>query len=288
MKVMEGFKTIVLATDGSEAARAAVDATIALACSSDATVHVVDVWNLEVRHAASDTEIRGEAERIVKETVERLAAEGIKADETVYRADGDHVAGAIAQLVRQQGADLVVIGSRGLSDWRSLFEHSVSHKVLASVDCPVLIVRSRPAGIAGRTRRIMIAVAGGNDVEPTVRAAAAVAATHSCDVCAVHVMQSIVAVQGFAYLETDEEAEASLDEAQRRLAATGIQAERVLIRTGPVGQAIAEAAREWNADLIVTGSSRMGDAGSLLLGSVSHDLLHRTDIPILVAERRSR
>jgi nucleotide-binding universal stress UspA family protein len=288
MKVIEGFKSIVLATDGSEAARAAVDATIELASASDATVHVVDVWNLEVRHrhGASECEILGEAERIVRETVQRLAAEGIKADETVYRADGDHVAGAIAQLVRQHGADLVVIGSRGLSDWRSLFDHSVSHRVLASVDCPVLIVRTRP-GPAVRPRRIMIAIAGGNDIEPTVRAAAAVAATSACNVSVVHVMQSIVAVEGFAYLETDEEAEASLDEAHRRLAAAGISAERVVIPSGPAARAIADAAQEWKADLIVTGSSRMGDAGSLLLGSVSHDLLHRTDIPVLIAARPS-
>ena len=39
------------------------------------------------------------------------------------------------------------------------------------------------------------------------------------------------------------------------------------------------------ADLIVVGSSRMGDIGSLFLGSVSHDLLHMTDRPVLVAER---
>lgn len=287
MKVMQGFKTIVLATDGSDAAGAAVDATIELAGSSDATVHVVDVWSLEVRHRheASHTDIRGEAERIVREAVERLAAEGIKADETVYRADGDHVAAAIAQLADQHEADLVVIGSRGLSDWRSLIDHSISHRVLASVDCPVLIVRTRPGGAMSGIRRVMIAVAGGNDIEPTTRAAAAVAAMHPCNVAVVHVMQSIVALEGFAYLETDDEAEASLDEAHRRLAAAGISAERIIIRTGPVARAISEAAQEWNADLIVTGSSRMGDAGSLLLGSVSHDLLHRTDIPVLVAAR---
>ena len=46
-------------------------------------------------------------------------------------------------------------------------------------------------------------------------------------------------------------------------------------------------AADWNADLIVVGSSRMGDIGSLFLGSVSHDLLHVTDRPVLIAERVS-
>jgi nucleotide-binding universal stress UspA family protein len=35
----------------------------------------------------------------------------------------------------------------------------------------------------------------------------------------------------------------------------------------------------------VTGSGRLGELASLLLGSVSHELLRKTDVPILVAER---
>ena len=54
---------------------------------------------------------------------------------------------------------------------------------------------------------------------------------------------------------------------------------------GPVAKAVAETAKDWNADLIVIGSSRMRDIASLFLGSVSHDLLHMTDRPVLVAER---
>ena len=54
---------------------------------------------------------------------------------------------------------------------------------------------------------------------------------------------------------------------------------------GPVAKAVADIATDWNADLIVAGSSRMGDIGSLILGSVSHDLLHMTDRPVLIAGR---
>ncbi len=288
MKTMETFKEIVLATDGTESARSAVDAAIELAGYSGATVHVVDVWNLAKRHrhGKADLDVRASAARLVKETVDRLAAQGVLADETVYRSDEDHVAAAIAQIARLHHADLVIVGSRGLSDWRSLVGHSVSHAVLASVDCPVLIVRARPGGV-GPIHRIVVAVAGGRDIEPAVRACAAVASSHPCQVAVLHVQQSIVAVQGFAYVETDEEAEATLGEAHHQLEARGVLADRVLVPPGPVAPAIARAAEEWNADLIVTGSGRMGDTGSLLLGSVSHGLLHRSDIPVLVAARAS-
>jgi len=47
---------------------------------------------------------------------------------------------------------------------------------------------------------------------------------------------------------------------------------------------VAEIARDADADLIVIGSSRMGDIGSLFLGSVSFDLLQMTDRPALVTE----
>jgi len=50
MDIARRFARILLATDGSEAARPAVDATIALAKSPTAKVRVAQVWNLEIRH----------------------------------------------------------------------------------------------------------------------------------------------------------------------------------------------------------------------------------------------
>ena len=48
---------------------------------------------------------------------------------------------------------------------------------------------------------------------------------------------------------------------------------------------MADIASDWKADLIVSGSSRMGNLAALILGSVSHDLLHVTDRPVLIAQR---
>jgi nucleotide-binding universal stress UspA family protein len=287
MERESSFKRILLATDGSVQSRAAVDATIELARLSSTVVRVAHIWNPEVhqKHGRRDVEARSEAEALVTDTVDRLSAAGVMAEKEVFRADNDHVAAAIAQIAQQCDADLIVIGSRGLSDWQSLFQHSVGHQVLASVDCPVLVVRSRRAGDVAATRRILVAVAGGDDVAPAVRAAASVAGSRPCAVLAVHVAQAIVSPPGLAYFESDVEIKDTVDRTVLALREAGLKAEGMVAPTGPVAAMLARVAGEWNADLIITGSSRMRDTASLLLGSVSHALMHSTDVPVLIAER---
>ncbi|HET7465348.1 MAG TPA: universal stress protein [Candidatus Dormibacteraeota bacterium] len=282
-----GFRRILLATDGSEQAAAAVDATIKLARYSPATVRVFHVWNLDVhhRHGFWDVEVHAEAERLVQDTVDRLTRAGVMAEKEVFRADPDLVADAIAATVRQIRADLVVMGSRGLSSWQSLIRHSVSHQVLAAVDCPVLIIRAGMHGSFANRRRVLVAVAGGDDVKVAVKAAAAVMQPVESVAMVVHVAQAMVGAQGFAYVESDEEINATMDRACAALRDAGITTESRVLRSGPVARGIAEIAAEWDADLIVTGSSRMGDVASSLLGSVSYDLLHNSDLPVLIAER---
>ena len=135
-------------------------------------------------------------------------------------------------------------------------------------------------------RRVLLAIAGGDDVAPGVRAAVAAAKAPHSKVMVVHVAQAIFGAQGFAYVESDDEIQATMASAIRILRKIpGVQAEGVVAHAGPVAKAVAEIAVSWNADLIVVGSSRMGDLGSLLVGSVSHGLLHATERPVLVAER---
>lgn len=286
MHTTKRFERILLATDGSEASRAAVDATIAIAKSPTAKVRVAHVWNLEVhhRHGQRDVEVRTEAEKLVDAAVERLFRAGVIAQREIIRADSNHVAAAIAISAKNFGADLVVIGSRGLSDWQSLTQHSISHQLLCAVDCPLLIVRGLPAGATGRTSKILLAIAGGDDLAPGVRAAVAVAEPGAY-VMVVHVAQAIFGLQGFAYVEPADEIRDTMARACGLVIDAGIKVQGMVAHDGPVAKAVAEIAQDWNADLIVIGSSRMRDLGSLFLGSVSHDLLHMTDRPVLIAER---
>jgi nucleotide-binding universal stress UspA family protein len=287
MSPIVGFRRILLATDGSEQAEAAVEATIALGRSASAEVRVVHVWNIEVyRHNGHmDVEGRGEVASLLSRTVGRLQAAGIVAEARLCQARTDQVAATIALAAREFAADLVVLGSRGLSDWQSIFSHSVSHQVLSAVDCPVLVVRGRPDVDVDKPRRVLIAIAGGSDVAPCVRAGVAAAGTANSKVMVVHVAQAIVGTEGLAYVESDDEIQATMASAIEILHNAGVDADSMVAHAGPVTKSVSEIATSWNADLIVVGSSRMGDLGSLILGSVSHGLLHEADVPVLVAER---
>jgi nucleotide-binding universal stress UspA family protein len=278
MDTTRRFERILLATDGSEASLGAVEATIAIAKSPTAKVAVAQVWNLEMhhRHEQRDVEVRGEAEKLVDATVERLLRAGVIAEREICRADSKHVAAAIACAAKAFGADLVVVGSRSLSGWQSLTQHSSDQQNLCGLDCPVLIVRAADSGGSVKRSRILLAIAAGDDLEPGVRAAVA-AGQPGASVIVVHVAQSIVGLHRFAYLESGDEIRDTMAQACKLLGDVGVKARGAVAHEGPVTKAVAEIATDWKADAIVIGSSRMGDIASLFLGSLSHDLLHMTE-----------
>lgn len=283
----QGFQKIVLATDGSDQADAAVGVAMSFALASGGAVRVVHVWNLEVhhRHGVWDVEMRSEAERLIGDTVKRMRAAGIEADGEITRADSGHVAAAVAQAARQFGADLLVVGSRGLSDWQSITGYSVSHHLLTAIDCPILIVKGASSAAGHLPQRVLVAVAGGDDVEPAARAAIAAASAPRSAVLVLHVAQAIIGAMGYSYVELEDETRSTVARTKAILDAAGIVNQTLVADPGPVAQTVVETANRWRADVIVIGSSRLSDVGSLLFGSVTHGLLKASDRPVLVAER---
>ena len=83
--------------------------------------------------------LRGAAQRVVEQGAAFARERGVPSVEALV-GEGDPAA-RIIEVARDRGADVIVIGSRGLGDLQGLLLGSVSHKVAHQAPCSCIIVR---------------------------------------------------------------------------------------------------------------------------------------------------
>jgi nucleotide-binding universal stress UspA family protein len=133
---------IFLPVDGSDHSRRAIDQAAQLARLSGGEVRVFHFQEREPSKAGvAGFETTADATGLVDAALGQLRAAGVKASGETRAGLAGEAAKAIVDEAGRFGADLIVMGSRGLSDFQGLLVGSVAHKVLHYAHCPVLIVR---------------------------------------------------------------------------------------------------------------------------------------------------
>ncbi|MDT7899202.1 MAG: universal stress protein [Sulfolobales archaeon] len=141
------FKRIVAAYDGSDQAIKALNTAIELAKAFNSKLDVVEVVDtaalLGMGFAPIPSEviaqIYNKAQNDVEQAKKKAQEAGVK-DVTSQVLEGDP-ATSIIEYASKNGADLIVIGSRGLSTFKRLVLGSVSSKVVQESRIPVLVVK---------------------------------------------------------------------------------------------------------------------------------------------------
>jgi nucleotide-binding universal stress UspA family protein len=145
------FDRILVAVDGPPYSAPAVSTVVEVATKFQSQAIVLHVREHDRgRAGAFPLETPQEATQLVAETVVALRHAGIAATGEVHGAVAGNAAREIVDTARSQGADLIVMGSRGLSDIAGLFVGSVTHQVLHLAHVPVLVVRPPEAPIEKR------------------------------------------------------------------------------------------------------------------------------------------
>jgi nucleotide-binding universal stress UspA family protein len=148
----EPFRHIVVAYDGSVQARLALDRAIDFAKTWSSRLTILTVYQPPVIWSAGpmiSPEPPGEAEKKALEDVLRRAVRTAE-ERGVSNVRGEllqnHPAEAILRFADVEHADLLVMGSRGLSPATRLLLGSVSDAVIHHAHVAVLVVRPPESG----------------------------------------------------------------------------------------------------------------------------------------------
>ncbi len=138
------LQKILIAVDGSEHSKRAVEYAIELLKMLQADIILIHCHRTyptllgEPYLQKAINKINQEAETLVKPFRELFQKANIAITERIMEGRAGEVIVAVADTEK---ADLIIMGSRGLSDLEGLIVGSVTHRVLHAASCPVLVVR---------------------------------------------------------------------------------------------------------------------------------------------------
>lgn len=145
--MLTDYSRIVVAYDHSNLSKKALDMAMNLA-KQDQQIELLVVmvmqpdrpmvysygYAFDAYHERQKEEVKA----VCKEVEQELKSLPNKSRTFVIEGSPGHM---IVEFVKQNDADLVVMGSRGLSGLKELFLGSVSHYVVQKAHCPVFIVK---------------------------------------------------------------------------------------------------------------------------------------------------
>ncbi|WP_254763708.1 universal stress protein [Natrinema marinum] len=143
--VDSALDSVLVPTDGSDCAAAAVDHAIDLATVTDATLHAVNVVDLGVfwdeSAAIALDALEDAGERVTERAVERAADAGVAtADAAVLTGTPHH---EIVAYADEHDIDCIVMGTHGRTGLDRYLLGSATERVVRHTDVPVISVKDR-------------------------------------------------------------------------------------------------------------------------------------------------
>jgi nucleotide-binding universal stress UspA family protein len=281
------YKKIVVGTDFSPTAKIATDRSAWLAKKLSADLLIV--------HAGSDP--NGELEELGKEYGAQV------------RVQGGNPAEVLISVAEEVGADLLAIGSVGMSGARRFLLGNVPNKVSHHATTDLLVVKTdAPTSAGGGYHRILVGTDGSDTATQAVEMASSLAATLGVKPTIVCVYEPPTEDElkrlrsdpndpvaqwraGRTSRETPDEfkwriagasqAEDILERAAAHAARMGTEAEVRSIEGSPAETLINLAENE-GFDVIVVGNVGMRGSKRFMLGNVPHRISHHAPTDVLI------
>jgi nucleotide-binding universal stress UspA family protein len=292
---------ILLAVDGSEHARAAVQLLYHLPLPPGSSVTAVGV--LTPRQTP-----RREVLLVALDQARMILKYDNKVMVTTELLHG-HPAEAITEFADGQKPDLIVVGAKGLRATLGILLGGMAQQVVEYSRWPVLVVRPPYQGL----HRVLLVTDGSSQSQHAVSYLARFPLPISAEVRVMHVLPSrdlpepvtLVEPIGLGALPTPlaarearqaiaeimeyekREGQAIVEQAAEALKSAEIEAASTLVR-GDAATEIIEYVKEHSIDLVVSGSRGLSAVKGWLLGSVSRKLVHDAGCSVLIVKGTPR
>jgi len=279
---------IVVGYDGSASSRAALRYAVSQARLRNAPVRVLAVFDYNWRGArfggAEELEltVRQRIQKMVDEAVTemRMAAPGVNISGTAQLGSPGP-----ALLAASRTAAVVVVGSRGHGGFGGLMLGSVGQHVATHAQCPVIVVRGKVDTAEGP---VVVGADASEHGDHTLGVAFEEADRRKAPLIAIRayalpVPYGVMAMSTMPY-DPDElkrtEAEALANSVRPwREKYPDVEVE-TLVAQASAGRVLVDVSS--SAGLVVVGSHGHGVIAGTLLGSISLQVLHHADCPVLV------
>lgn len=286
------IKKILVPTDFSEHADHALDTAARLARPFGASLYLLHVVQLPVLAVNPEApavpitfwqDLREHAKKRLVPLQKKLQEQGLRCEIDVIE---DVPGFAIPAAAERIHADLIVMGSRGLTGLKHVLLGSVAERTVRGAACPVLTVKPVTGPVALRTIVVPMdfSPAAQRALEAVKSLAKTAGPSHIVLVHAYYVpveLEQYLTTHGDPFYErVSKGVTKDLEAILVSLQDAGLSAEYIA-RPGVPETVILDVVKEKKADLVAMGTHGRRGIGHLLLGSVAEKVVRNAPVPVL-------
>ncbi|MFW5956511.1 MAG: universal stress protein [Halorhabdus sp.] len=281
------YDSILVPTDGSTAAEKAAETALALAKRFDASIHAINVTELDDVPAHVESEATEELTQLGEETVATIADQATEAGvatttQVIETTEPTHQ--AIIEYATGHGVDLIVMGTHGRTGFNRLVLGSVTERTLRLSPIPVLTVHEE-TNLDPDFETVLVPTDGSD--------AAGVAADHGIKFAAatdaaMHVVHVVDLTTGFGesgsveiLAALKEASQRAVDDIIDRADEADLRSVEASVLSGMPVRGLLDYVDERDIDLIVMGTHGRTGLDRYLLGSVTEKIVRLADVPVL-------
>ena len=282
MKVLKGYKRVLVPYDGSESSSLAL--SVACKVQGIDTLHVVTVipeyeGDMDIfGNIRGDIQARGQ--EILGKAREEAATCSVPVETALLTGTPYQQITAYAET---NHCDLIVMGRKGLSDLERVFIGSVTQRVLNNTSKDVLVI---PSSLINTDGPILVAYDGSPFSQSALHRAMGFARDADKELMLVNVIFTygkFFSLPEEAIAELRSKAEAMLEEAKAKCLAENVKCS-VKIMEGEPHIGIQKCTDKVKASMVVIGSRGKRGLNRLILGSVTEKVIAMVSVPVLVVK----